>query len=73
MERIMEDFLKQLIGKEIDVSCGTSAVVRGDVIDIKDGLLSLRDEHDRVVYVVLEKIAYVWEVKDQEPKAGFVQ
>lgn len=69
----MEEFLTQLMGKEIDVSCGTDAVVRGDVVDIKNGILYLRDEHERAMYVVIEKIAYVWEVKNQEPKAGFVQ
>ncbi len=69
----MEEFLRQLMGKQIDVSCGTTAVVRGDVIDIKGGLLYMRDEHERVAYVVIEKIAYIWEVKNNEPKAGFVQ
>ncbi len=69
----MDDFLKQLMGKQIDVSCGTSAIVRGDVVDVKDGLLYLRDEHERVAYVVVGKIAFIWEVKDQELKAGFVQ
>lgn len=68
----MEEFLRQLMGKQIDVSCGTSAVVRGDLVDIKDGILFLRDEEDRVAYVVIEKIAYVWEVQDEEPRAGFV-
>ena len=68
----MEDFLKQLMGKQIDVSCGTTAVVRGDVVDIKDGILYLRDDEDKVAYVVVEKIAYIWEVTDDEPKAGFV-
>lgn len=68
----MEDFLKQLMGKQIDVSCGTTAIVRGDVVDVKDGLLFMRDEDERVAYVVIEKIAFIWEVKDAEPKAGFV-
>ena len=68
----MEHFLKQLMGKQIDVSCGTTAVVRGDVVDIKDGILYLRDDEDKVAYVVVEKIAYIWEVTDDEPKAGFV-
>lgn len=68
----MDEFLKQQMGKEIDVSCGTSAVVRGDVVDVKDGLLYLRDEDDRVAYVVITKIAFVWEVNNSEPKAGFV-
>ena len=68
----MDEFLRQQMGKQIDVSCGTSAVVRGDVVDVKDGLLYLRDEEDRVAYVVVDKIAFVWEVTDNEPKAGFV-
>jgi hypothetical protein len=69
----MEELLTQLMGKQIDVSCGTSAVVRGDVVDVKKGLLYLRDDEDKVTYVLIEKICYVWEVKDAEPKAGFVQ
>ncbi len=68
----MEEFLKQLMGKKIDVSCGTSAVVRGDVVDIKDGILYLRDDEDRIGYVVIDKIAFVWELNDSEHKAGFV-
>jgi len=69
----MNEFLKQLMGKQIDVSCGTSATVRGDVIDIKDGILYLRDDEDRVAYVVIEKIAFIWEARDDEHKAGFVR
>ena len=68
----MEEFLRQLMGKQIDVSCGTSAVVRGNVVDVKDGILYLRDEEDRVAYVVIDKIAFVWEKDDSEHKAGFV-
>lgn len=67
----MEEFLRQLMGKEIDVSCGTSSVVRGNVVDIKDGMLYLRDEDENVVYVVVEKIAFIWEVTNREPRAGF--
>ena len=69
----MEEFLKQLMGKQIDVSGGMSAVVRGDVVDVKDGILYLRDEHERVAYVVIDKIVFIWEVQTEEPKAGFVQ
>lgn len=67
----MEEFLRQLMGKEIDVSCGTSSVVRGNVVDIKDGMLYLRDEDENVAYVVVEKIAFIWEVTNREPRAGF--
>lgn len=68
----MEEFLTQLMGKKIDVSCGMSAVVRGDVVAVKDGVLYLRDEDERVAYVSIEKVAVVWEVKDYETRPGFV-
>ena len=68
----MEEFLKQLTGKKIDISCGQSSTVRGDVIDVKNGLLHLRDEHERVAYVVIEKVAIVWEVKEHQIRPGFV-
>jgi hypothetical protein len=68
----MEELLTHLMGKQIDVSCGMSAVVRGDVVDVKNGLLYLRDDEEKVAYVLIEKICFVWEVQVEEPKAGFV-
>lgn len=68
----MEEFLKQLTGKKIDISCGTGSNVRGDVVDVKNGILYLRDESERTAFVAIEKIAIVWEVKDHQPRPGFL-
>lgn len=68
----MEEFLTQLMGKKVDVSCGMTAVVRGDIVAVKDGVLYLRDEEERVAYVAIKKVAVVWEVKDHENRPGFV-
>ncbi len=68
----MEEFLKQLMGKKIDVAFGMSATVRGDVVDVKDGVLFLRDDEDKVAYVAVGKIAVVWEVKEHQTRPGFV-
>lgn len=68
----MEEFLKQLMGKKIDIACGMSASVRGDVVDVKQGILYLRDENDRVAYVAIEKIAVVWEMQEHQARPGFV-
>ena len=68
----MEDLLKQLLGKKIDVTCGTNAAFRGDVIDVKDGVLYLRDEHEKVAYVAIDKIAVVYESDDHASRPGFV-
>lgn len=68
----MEEFLKHLMGKQIDVSCGSNTSVRGDVVDVKDGVLYLRDEHERVAYIAIDKIAVIWEVKPNVARPGFL-
>ncbi len=68
----MEEFLKQLMGKKIDVSCGTNATFSGEVSAVKSGVLHLSDEEERVAYVAIEKIAVVWEVKEHQSRPGFV-
>lgn len=67
----MEEFLTQMMGKKIDVTCATGAAVRGEVMNVKDGILYLRDD-EKIAYVAVEKIAVVWEVKEHEVRTGFV-
>ena len=50
----MEEFLTQMMGKKVDVSCGTGATVRGDVVAVKAGVLYLRDEQERVAYIAVD-------------------
>ncbi|MFN0138959.1 MAG: MM0924 family protein [Pyrinomonadaceae bacterium] len=68
----MEELLNQLLGKKIDVTCGTNAAFRGDVVDVKAGVLYLRDEDDRVAYVSIDKVAVIYECKENHPRPGFV-
>jgi hypothetical protein len=68
----MEELLKQLRGKKVDVSCGTNAAFRGDVIDVKGGVLFLRDEDDKVAYVTIAKIAVIYECNEHSGRPGFV-
>ncbi len=68
----MEELLKQLLGKKIDVTCGTNAAFRGDVIDVKSGVLYLRDEDEKVAYVAIDKIAVVYECTEPHSRPGFI-
>jgi hypothetical protein len=68
----MEEFLKTLMGKRIDVSCGGGASFRGDVVDVKRGVLFLRDDDEKVAYVAVDKIALICEVKEHLSRPGFV-
>lgn len=68
----MEELLKQMLGKKIDVTCGTNAAFRGDVVEVKGGVLYLKDEDDKVAYVAVDKIAVVTECKDPHSRPGFI-
>jgi hypothetical protein len=68
----MEDLLKQLMGKKVDVTCGTGAAFRGDVMDVKSGVLYLRDEEGEVAYVSIDKVAVLYEYKDHLTRPGFI-
>ena len=71
-EQFMEELLKQLLGKMVDVTCGTNATFRGDVVDVKTGVVYLRDEDDEVAYVAIDKIAVVYEIKADHTRPGFI-
>ncbi len=69
----MEGFLSQLMGKKVDVACGESAFIRGEIVAVKDGILHLRDDEQRPVYVAINKIAAIWEVnKESHQKPGLL-
>ena len=68
----MEDFLSKFIGKKIDLYCGGSSSVRGEVLKVEMGVLHLRDDEGHLCYVAIDKIVVVWEARDDNHKAGFV-
>lgn len=68
----MENFLKNFVNRKIDIAFGSNATVRGEVTEIKDGILYLRDEEKRIAYVAIEKIAVVWEADESISRPGFV-
>jgi hypothetical protein len=68
----MEELLKQLLGKKVDVTCGTNVAFRGDVMDVKKGVLYLRDEEGEVAYVAIDMIAVIYECKDPHLRPGFI-
>ncbi len=68
----MEELLKSLMGKKIDVNCGSNAAFRGDVVDVKSGVLYLRDENEKVAYIAIDRIALVQERKDTQVRPGFL-
>jgi hypothetical protein len=68
----MEEFLKQFVGRQVDISFGTSGMIRGSVIEVSNGIVYLEDEHKRKAYVMSDKINAVWETDDVMMRPGFV-
>jgi hypothetical protein len=68
----MNKLIESMKGKKVDIAYGANSTVRGDVIDVKEGVLYLRDEEDRIAYVMIDRIAVVWEVKESQARPGFV-
>jgi len=68
----MEELLSQCKGKRIDVAFGTSAVYRGDVVEIANGILHLKDEDGRTAYIAVDKIAVFSECSESASRPGFI-
>jgi hypothetical protein len=68
----MQEFLFRMTGRKLDIFCVGAASLRGEVVEVDGGVLHVRDENQNVAYVAIDKIAVVWEVRDNEHRAGFV-
>ncbi len=68
----MEDFLRTLIGRKIDVRCGITSTLQGEIINVENGVLHLKDDDGEMCYVAVDKIVAVWERQDKSRQPGFV-
>jgi hypothetical protein len=69
---MMYELLATMIGKKIDVLCGGSSSLRGEVLKVEAGVLHLTDNDGKTCFVATDKITVVWEARDDEHRAGFV-
>jgi len=68
----MEALLTELSGKKIDVNCGSNVMYRGEIVSIEGGILKLKNEDDRDVFIAVDKIAAVTECSDLSSRPGFI-
>jgi RecJ-like exonuclease len=68
----MDELLSKLVGKKVDLYCGSSSSLRGEVIKVEGGVLHLKDTEQRTCFVAIDKIVAVWEAPDEAHRAGFV-
>lgn len=68
----MDDLLSGMVDRRIDLHCGGGASLRGKVLRVANGVLHMIDEDEQMCFVAIDKIAIVWEARDDEHRAGFV-
>lgn len=68
----MQEFLSRMIGRKLDVYCGGATSLRGEVVKVEGGVLHLKDDDGQMCFVAIDKIAVVWDAREDEKRAGFV-
>jgi hypothetical protein len=68
----MQEFLSRMIGRRMDIYCSGAASLRGELVKLEGGVLHVRDEEKQMCYVAVDKIIVVWEVREDEPRPGFI-
>lgn len=68
----MEEILKRLEGKKVDINCGSNVVYRGEVVAAAGGILTLKNEDGQDVFVAIDKIAAFTECHDFGSRPGFI-
>ena len=66
----MQQLLSKMVGRKVDILCDGRAQLRGEIVKVEGSVLHLKDEDGQMCYVAVEKIAAVWEARDDK-RAGF--
>lgn len=61
-----------LIGRKIEVICGASLGFRGEALKVESGVLTLRDEDEKVSFIAVKRITAVNEVVHPNTRPGFI-
>lgn len=68
----MEEFLRSLEGKKVDIYCGAGTFFSGRLEDTGGAVLSLTDSDNRKIHIAAEKVIAVRESFDAQSKPGFI-
>ena len=68
----MEAILTELQGKKVDINCGSNVMYRGEIVSVEGGILKLKNEDDRDIFIAIDKVAAVTECSDLSSRPGFI-
>lgn len=68
----MEEKLRALEGKRVDLNCGTGAIFRGTVKEVQAEVVTIVDEDELNTSIAIRKIIAVTECVDPVTRPGFI-
>ncbi|HLA94940.1 MAG TPA: MM0924 family protein [Pyrinomonadaceae bacterium] len=68
----MEELLRQMAGKKLDVTCMGAIAVRGENLGVSDGILRIKDDEGKTYFISVTSIVAVSEVLDSQSRPGFI-
>ena len=68
----MEEILKGLLGKQVNIGCGNASGFKGEVVSVDQGVVSLKDADDVIAYIAVDKIVFASEAHANHSRPGFV-
>ncbi len=68
----MEEILQSLKSKEVDVTCSNSVTFRGTIESLDSGVVRIRGEEDRLIYLDIGSVVSVTECDNHHSRPGFV-
>ncbi len=68
----MEELIRSLVGTEVDINCGGTAVFRCKVVEVGGGIVKLLSDETGEVFIALDKVSAVCKVQGEHHRPGFV-
>lgn len=68
----MEELLKGLIGKKLDINAGAGSIFNGELKSVENGIAVVLNDDDQTLYVSILSIRAVAESSSSQSRPGFI-
>lgn len=68
----MEELLKGLTGKKLDINAGSGSLFSGELQSVENGIATLLNDDDKILYISITGIRAVSESNATHSRPGFI-
>jgi hypothetical protein len=68
----MEELLKGLAGKKLDINAGSGSLFSGELQSVDNGIATLLNDDDKILYISITSIRAVSEANASQSRPGFI-